>query len=209
MSARVKGTARTPPDDPPANAWPAWARWGITCLILWHAFAVIAGMLAATPSSSLELAITRVFDPYLQLIDQGYAYRYYVHPGPTPVVTAKVRFDDGRPEESVRLPVRGTWPRLRYQRQLALANHLTSDFEEARRVTGDGGNSAWAKSFARHVARRHSGCATVSLYTRAHLLPEIERVERHYKGDGAPFDLDAEDLYATPEWIGDYACDGL
>ena len=79
---------------------------------------------------ALERAVADVFAPYHQVVDQGYAYRYYApEPGPTPVVTASIHYADGRPEETVRLPARGTLPRLRYQRQLALANHLMSDFD--------------------------------------------------------------------------------
>ena len=39
-----------------------------------------------------------------------------------------------RLSDVLRLPRRGLRPRLRYQRQLALAFHLYSDFDEARRV---------------------------------------------------------------------------
>ena len=59
------------------------------------------------------------------LADLGYAYRFYVEPPPTPVVTATLRFGDDRPEETVRLPGRDVpGPRMRHQRQLALANAL-------------------------------------------------------------------------------------
>ena len=74
------------------------------------------------PSSLLERTIAEPFTPYYDLADLGYSYRYYAEPPPTPVVTATLSFGDGRPEETLRLPGREvTGPRLRHQRQLALA----------------------------------------------------------------------------------------
>ena len=121
--------------------------------------------------------MAQAFAPYHQWIDQGYAYRYYApEPGPTPVVTATLHFTDGRPDATVRLPERGLKPRLRYQRQLALANHLAVDFEQARLQTGDGRRSRWAASYARHLCKTHPGCAGVTLFVQSHLIPDPERV---------------------------------
>jgi hypothetical protein len=98
-------------------------------------------------------------------------------------------------------------PRLRYQRQLALANHLTGDFQQARQATGDGERSAWARSYARHLARGRPGCSSVTLYTQAHLIPEPAQVLDAHRA-GKPFDLDAEEFYTAPERIGEFPCDG-
>jgi hypothetical protein len=191
------------------GAWPAWARRLVTAALLFHAAAVLAGALAAPPSSSVERAMADVFSPYNQVVDQGYAYRYYApEPGPTPVVTASIRFADGRQEVAVRLPARGTLPRLRYQRQLALANHLMSDFAEARRITGDGSRSAYAQSYARHLARSHAGCASVTLYGQVHLIPDPRQVHEAIAA-GKAVDIDAEEYFTAPELIGEFACDGL
>jgi hypothetical protein len=169
---------------------------------------VLAGVLGAPPSSGLEQAVRDGFGLYYQLVDQGYAYRYYApEPGPTPVVTARVRYADGRPEETVRLPRRGVLPRLRYQRQLALANHLTTDFTEARQATGEGANSPWARSYARHLARSRPGCTSVTLFTQMHLIPDPQQV-REALASRAPVDLDAEEYYTAPERIGEFPCDG-
>lgn len=190
------------------GGWPAWARRVASAALVFHMAAVLAGALAAAPSSPLERAAADLFAPYHQAVDQGYGYRYYApEPGPTPVVTATVRYDDGRPEETVRLPLRGLWPRLRYQRQLALANHLVNDFEAARRATGDGGRSAYARSYARHLARSRPGCATVTLYSQLHLIPDPRQV-RAASTEGRPVDLDAEEFYTAPERIGEFPCDG-
>src|SRR5262249_8139109 len=140
--------------------------------------------------------------------DQGYAYRFYApEPGATPVVTATIRYADGRPEETVRLPTRGVWPRLRYQRQLALANHLFNDFEAVRTRTGDGSQSRWALSFARHLCRSHPGASGVTLRVQMHMIPDIREVHDALERPGGHVDLDAEEFLTTPERIGDYPCD--
>lgn len=191
------------------SAWPPWLRRLVSVALVFHLAAMLAGSLAAPPASVLERDVVRLFAPYHQLIDQGYAYRYYApEPGPTPVVTARVHFADGRPEVTVRLPERGVLPRLRYQRQLALANHLARDFEEARRMTGDGGKSLYARSYARHLAHVHPGASTITLHLQSHLIPDARRVaEATYHGNAV--DLDAEEFFTAPERIGEFACDAL
>jgi hypothetical protein len=189
--------------------WSTGARWVVSVVLLVHLAAVLAGALAAPPASPLERAAAEAFAPYHQLIDQGYGYRYYApEPGPTPVVTARIGYADGRPEETVRLPRRGLLPRLRYQRQLALANHLMEDFEQARRRTGDGANSVYARSYARHLARARPGCATVTLYVQAHLIPDPARVVEELAA-GKRVDIDAEQFYTVPERIGEFPCDAF
>jgi hypothetical protein len=193
----------------PRGRWPVWARRLVSAALAYHLASLVAGALAAPPSSALEQDWVRLFAGYHQWIDQGYAYRYYApEPGPTPIATATIRFADGRSEEHVRLPERGVRPRMRYQRQLALANHLAVDFEAARAATGDGGLSRWARSYARHLARARPGCSTVTLFVQMHLIPEPERVRQALAAPGRPrVDLDAEEFYTTPERIGEFPCD--
>jgi hypothetical protein len=191
------------------GVWPGWSRRVVSAVLVFHLAAILAGALAASPSSELERGVADLFGPYHQAVDQGYGYRYYApEPGPTPVVTATVRYADGRPEESVRLPRRGLMPRLRHQRQLALANHLVADFEQARRATGDGANSHYARSYAKHLARSRPGCATVTLYAQMHLIPDPQRVREGLAAGRAP-DIDAEEFYTVPERIGEFPCDGF
>src|SRR5690606_27087898 len=131
-------------------------------------------------------------------------------PGPTPVVTATIAYADGRPEETLRLPSRGVQPRLRYQRQLALAYHLTADFRRSRHVhrpdepphdhEESEPRSAWARSYARHIARTHPGAAVVTLYTQDHLIPDPARVAADL-ARGVRVDLDAEEFFTAPERI--------
>ena len=103
----------------------------VSVALLYHLAAVVAGAMGVPPSSELERAIADGFTPYFDAMDLGYSYRFYAEPGPTPVVTATIQYEDGRPEETVRLPGRDVaGPRMRHQRQLALANALYDDVQE-------------------------------------------------------------------------------
>jgi hypothetical protein len=210
----VEKTSRDVVDrgDDRGSGWPGWVRGLVSTALGFHLLALLAAVLAAAPASDLERAAAGLFAPYHQLIDQGHSYRYYApEPGPTPVVTARLRYSNGR-EEVVRLPERGVAPRLRYQRQLALANHLAGDYARVRQAGGRGIESPWARSFARHLSHtRGKGCASVVLFIQSHLAPDPLRVvEARTHGDGrGAIDLDAEEFYTTPERIGEFPCDGL
>ena len=197
------------PTDPPRSGWPTWARRVVTVGLIFHALAILAGVWAAHPASDLEQAVDRIFVPYQGLIRQGYSYRYYSpEPPPTPVVTATLAFRDGRPEQVVRIPERGKWPRMLYQRELNLANWLMADVDEARRFAGDGSKSRWAQAFAAHLGRTHPGCASVTLRNQLHLVPPLDRVRAELARPGTePVNLDADEYYTTPERIGEFPCD--
>jgi DNA primase len=198
------------PAASPAQGWPIWARWVVTGVIGFHVAAVLAGALAAPPSSELEHHFAEFFEPYHQAIDQGDSYRYYstAFP-PTPVVTATLTFADGRPEKVVRIPERGLKPRLLYQRQLALAHGLMEDFEAARQSEGgDGSKSRWAHSFATHLGRVNPGCSSVTLRLEMHMVPKIERIKEMLDRPSlGPIDLDSEEFTTAPERIGVFPCD--
>lgn len=193
-----------------APGWPGWARRLVTAGLLLHMTAVLAGALGVPPSSELERRVANLFTLYHDLVDQGYAYRYYAEPPPTPVIAATIRFGDGRPDETVRLPAQAlAGPRMRHQRQLALANALFADFQEAKRHGLDGGRSRLAGAYARHLCRAHPGCREVTLHAKQHLIPDPEHVREVLTSPGSGrFDLFDEDLFTTPEWIGDFPCDG-
>jgi hypothetical protein len=172
---------------------------------------VLAGALGVPPSSALERSIADLFTPYFDLVDLGYAYRFYTEPPPTPVVTATLQFGDGRTEETVRLPGRNvSRPRMRHQRQLALANALFMDVRQEKERTGDGSRSRLARSYARHLCAEKRDCRKVTLHLQHHLIPELDQVsEAVSRSSGARFDLFAESMFTTPEWIGEYPCDGF
>jgi hypothetical protein len=198
-------------DNRAGNAWPSWMRVSASLAIGIHLFAVLAGALGVPPSSDLERGVADLFTSYHEVMDQGYAYRYYAEPPPTPVITATLEFGDGRPSETIRLPGRDVpGPRLRHQRQLALANALFADYQDAKRASGDGSRSRWARSYAKHLCRSNPGCRSVTLHARRHLIPDIAMAREHQSVRTArPLDLFDESLFTTPERIGDYPCDGF
>lgn len=189
--------------------WPGWARRAVTVVLALHMGAVVAGAVGVPPSSELERGIADLFSPYFDLMDLGYSYRFYAEPPPTPVVTATIEYEDGRPDATVRLPGREVvGPRMRHQRQLALAHALHTDIQETRRRGKDAGPSRLARSYARHLCRTRPGCRSVTLRLEQHLIPDPEQVRQALAAPGAPaFDLFSERLFTTPEWIGDFPCD--
>ena len=182
---------------PAPTTWPGWARGLVTAGLIYHMAAVASGALGVPPSSLLERRIADLFTPYHDLVDQGYAYRYYAEPPPTPVITATLRFGDGRPAEVVRLPARSlSGPRMRHQRQLALANALFADFQDAKQRTGDGSRSRLAGAYARHLCSTHAGCTEVTLHAQQHLIPDPGHVREALEAPGAArFDLFDEALH--------------
>jgi hypothetical protein len=191
------------------SGWPGWARGVVTVVVLFHLAAVLAGAMGVPPSSELEQAVADVFTPYFDLMDLGYSYRFYAEPPPTPVVTATIEYADGRPDETVRLPGRDVaGPRMRHQRQLALANALYLDVQEARLRVKDARESRLARAYARHLCRTRPGCRSVTLHLEQHLIPDPQQVRQALAAPGSPrFDLFADRLFTTPEWIGDFPCD--
>ena len=187
-----------------AQGWPTSARVGVTLLILFHAAAIWAAIWGRGAASPLEIEAYGAFQWYYGLIDQGYTYRYYSDPADTPVVLAVVHFNDGHTEE-IRLPDRGTRPRLLYQRELALANWMRDDAERARREGGDAGLSRWAQSYARHLGKTHPGATSVTLSIEMHLIPDLEQIRRQIAETGKSPDLGQ--FTSVPERIGDFPCD--
>jgi hypothetical protein len=198
-------------DGSAPRSWPAWARAAVSFCIVFHLVAVISGGLAVPPSSLLERSIADLFTGYYGLADLGYAYRFYVEPPPTPVVTATLRFADGRPDETIRLPDRNLpGPRMRHQRQLALANSLFVDVQRAKELTGDVSRSLLARAFARHLCKTSPGCRGVTIHLQQHLIPDMEQIREEIEAAGAASgDLFSESLFSAPERIGDFPCDGF
>jgi hypothetical protein len=169
----------------------------------------VVAALAAHPSSEVQRRPLAYFKNYYDFTNQGYGYRFYArldmtadpnHPRPwaTPVVTAEMEFEGpggNKTTEVVRLPPREQrpWPRLRFQRQLDLAYHLTSD-------------PRWAASYARHLCKTR-GCARVTIYSQEHQIPDLARVREAASGRGAPaFDLEAESPYTPRVKLGEFRC---
>jgi hypothetical protein len=197
--------------EPLGRVWPAWAKGLVTVALGYHLAGVVVGALSDGPASPLEQAVREnLFARYFDLTDLGVSYRYYApEPNPTPVVTARLEFTDGRPEQTVRLPDRSVWPRLRFQRQLALAFHLFSDFESSRGGPAAERGGHWAPSYARHLCRTY-GASQVTLFATVHQFPPPGRVHEELERRGRlKLDLDAEEFFTVPERIGEFSCDAF
>lgn len=187
--------------------WPTWAKVAITLALLVHAGAIWSATWGSGIASPLERRTRERFQWYYGLIDQGYTYRYYSEPPPTPIIKAVIHFKDDHTED-VRLPDRRTRPRMLYQRELALANWLVDDTERARREGGNANLSRWAQSYARHLGKTHPGAVSVTLWVEMHLIPNPEQVRRQLAETGKTPDLDdPNQFYSVPERIGDFTCD--
>jgi len=199
---------RRPGLTPGNEVWPGWARLMISCALLFHIGACVAGAVGAPPSSALARRIADLFTPYFDLLDLGYSYRFYSEPPPTPVMRAMLHFEDGRLEEVIRLPgLNIPGPRMRHQRQLALANALFMDVQQAKERTEDRSQSQLAPAYARHLCRKHPGCRSVTIHLMQHLIPDPDQVRSALSLQSARrFDLFGESLFSTPERIGDYSC---
>lgn len=186
--------------------WPTWAKVMVSIILGYHLAAVVANALAAPPSSELERTVAGWFVPYLQVMDQQHMHRYYVDAPPTEILIATVHFADGRPEQTIRLPDRSTRPRLLYQRQLALAHHLNSEFEPPPMVPeGSTPGRLWAASYARHLCRLMPGAETIDLAVQWHQLPTPEQY-REARQRGERLDVESEAFYTVPERIGEFPC---
>ena len=197
---------------PTGPGWPPWARSVVTVVLIVHMVALSAAALGALPPNSvMQQRVSQLFIPYYDLIDQGYAYHFYApEPPGTPVVVATIHYADNRPDETVRIPQRGVRPRLRYQRQLALAAWLFADFQEAVMMGGDGSKSRWARAYARHLCQARPGCSSVTLHMKMHRIPDLHEVAARLDSPGGrPVDIDSEDYYDVPQWIGDFPCDAF
>ncbi|GAC1451057.1 MAG: hypothetical protein NVSMB9_35910 [Isosphaeraceae bacterium] len=191
-----------------AVPWSGWGQAVASVAVLFQITAVLAGAMAAPPASPFESAARSWFAPYLALTNQGSTYRYYSRldrtidakdprPWATPVVTAQMDFpassSGGRESRMIRLPDSAMWPRLRYQRHLALAFHVTSDFR-------------WAGSYARHLCRAY-GCERVRIISREHRIPPLDAIREAARSGSARPDLEADSTYSDPVTLGDFRCD--
>ena len=73
---------------------------------------------------------------------------------------------------------------MRHQRQLALANALFMDVQEAKERTGDASRSLLARAYARHLCASRPGCQSVILRLQQHLIPEPDQVRETQRASG-------------------------
>ena len=75
------------------------------------------------------------------------------------------------------------------------------------KVPGIRAKSRLAQAYARHLCMTRADCRSVSIHVQHHLIPEMEEVHNASRfAARRGYDLFAESLFTTPEWIGDYPC---
>ncbi len=174
-----------------------------------HLLAMLAVALSGAPASPLEQRFSSLFSPYIDALDQGHVHRYYAPaPPPTPIALAELRFGEGKPPRNLRIPDRAVRPRMRYQRQLALAYHLFEELQARARVAQErppfDSSDRLAASYARHLAADHPGCVEVVLRLQQHLIPDLVRL-REMTPAGSPLpDSEDDRFYTVPQLIGTF-----
>lgn len=201
----IEATSATPAPEPSLKSNL------IAVAVLLHLLIILIGAMAAPPSSYLSQQLANKFLGYYQVLDLGQGYRFYApRPAPTAIITAKlkIRDADGRLRyESVRVPDRKAWPRLRLQRQLALANALWGEYERQMNA-GDGHRHepVLARAYARHLGKAVAGCESVELFLHRHPAPE--RVEASLRSGQVLTlkELDDESFNTPTESLGVFPC---
>ncbi len=159
-------------DKPRRDAAPGRWRWRLTLVNVWLVLHFIAvGLAAGTagPTSELAVALWGVFKPYLLplYLNQGYGF-YAPEPTPSNLLEFEAELADGRTIQGV-VPDPSLKPRLLYQRNLLLTEHVT--LAPPDRI------SAWYKSYARHLCHAH-GARSVRLTRVTHYPPTREMVRQ-------------------------------
>ncbi len=186
--------------------WPEWKRWLTSAALLFHFAAMLAVALAGNPASEIQRAFAGLFANYVEFTGLGSVHRYYAPaPPPTPVLTAEIQFRDGRLHQ-VRIPDRSIHPRLRYQRQLALAFHLYGEYQRAAHDPAGPQPSRWGNSYAQHLFAENPGATKVTLRAQQHLIPDLVRLhELSHQGISPDLKNDDESFYTVPELVGEYS----
>jgi hypothetical protein len=189
-----------------------WKAQTLAVLLACHFLIILTGAFAAFPSSSLQQSLANKFLGYYQLFDLGQGYRFYApRPAPTAIITAKLKIRDetGRVKyETVRIPHRNIRPRLRLQRELALANSLWGEYERSLALPdGQQPKPVLAKAFARHLGKSVPGCESVELFLHRNPNPqEVEGALR--RGQVLTLkDLEDESFNTPTESLGAFSCE--
>ena len=188
------------------SGWPTWAKVVASAAIVWLFGSLVTAELVSGPASPLERRVASVFERHYELTDQGVGHRFYSDIGPTPILWAELKFGDGRPSRTIRIPARSARPRMRYQRQLALANWVFTEVRPKIDAPDTPIESVWAQSFAHYLGRREPGCSSVAIRVQLHHNPSPARLLAAARGDGPPVDPDSDEFFDPAIFVGDYPC---
>ena len=204
-------SAKQAKQEAPRRTWPTWAKSIVSLLLLIHMTAIFATESAEMPSSEVEQITGHFFAPYCNFINQQNTHRYFSpQPGPTPTLLFRLRYKDGRPDELVRIPDPKVKPRIRFQRQLAIAFNFYFEHQQVSRQLF-GANTPTEMQypifFARRLCKTHPGCESVEAILRIHNFPPPEIAYKAAATTGT-LDLDQPEFYRS-YLLGVYNCDEL
>lgn len=193
------------------KTWPAWAKGIVSAVLLVHMGAVLATEAGEMPSSEAERDLAALFAPYINFINQHNTHRYYSpQPGPTPTLLFRIHYKDpNKPDETIRVPDPATRPRIRFQRQLAIAENVAFEYEIVKNMLmGERTptNLLYPAYFARRFCRIRPGCASVEVILRMHNFPPPQVAYQAAAESGA-LDLDRDEFYGPSVELEVLRCD--
>jgi hypothetical protein len=163
------------------------------CINLWvvlHFTAILAAAGTIGQASGYAMAVWQVFRPYLEVLFLNHGFNFYA---PEPSATMMITFEAERPDGSIttgQIPDPALWPRLLYQRNLLLTEHIGLVPMDNR--------DPWYRSYAQHLCRK-LGARKVHLTLVKHdpMPMEMFRNGGHLDDPITYFKLD----------LGDFSCD--
>lgn len=209
MKRTIPETPTALPDAtevPSAPAWSPWVQGVVSVVLALHLAAVFLGPMrfAAGPSPAVA-PLTRLFDPYINLLYLNHGYAFFApNVGPNHLVRYELEFADGREPLVGEFPDRQEqWPRLLYHRHFMLAETLyrlappplppaprgpIDDSSAARRVF-ERQNEAWQADFARwktqHALYHRARTSVANHLRHDYQASEVRLVLREHR----PLDL--------------------
>gem|GEM_PF-650754 len=183
----------------PKRVLTPWQKRIISGVIILHLIAVVAGPLAAPPSSELFGRLWDKMQWYVEPMFLNHGYRFFgPDPGPSHLVEWEVELPDGSTLQGDFPNLNDQQPRLFYHRHFMLSERLQA-FPESRQppgvlwvagaigglpsegglidLPGDPAINALARSYARHLYHKHKA-KRVRLTLVRHLIPEPDWVIR-------------------------------
>lgn len=184
-------STQTPPPQPPV-AWSSEVRSLVSLLLFVHLFVLFVAVTTYTRPSGLQQRLHEVFAPYLRALHltaypatYPFARYHLTHASPTDVdFTCEVDYQTPEGPQTVTIPARPLWPRIRQRRYQALANatgYLTD--EEADEDLG----GVLPRAIAGSVLKSH-GATEGTFRCRAHYLPLLEQMGEVDAGRQGPLE---------------------
>ena len=161
--------------EPAPNMVRNFLRGLVNVWIVLHFVAIFSAAATAGPSSELLESLWKVFQPYLQVLYLNHGYGFFApEPAPSMMLEYEAVLPDGSVKSGRNPPIEGIQPRLLYQRNLLLTEHL--HLAPADR------HDEWYRSYARHLCHA-LGARRVRLTTLVHSPPSPTMVRSGYEDD--------------------------